>query len=432
MTNLSLLDRFISEAPEDQQEMLESIDPDKLAVALKTSGHLRPDQLQPSGDWAIWLVLAGRGFGKTLAGAHWVIDKAAKPGTRIALVGATLDAARQVMVEGESGLLARMPAAQTASFIPSLKRLTWANGSVAQLFSGGDPDSLRGGQFDFAWGDEFAHWSQPQTALVNLRMATRLGAHPQLMLTTTPLPHQWLKDLLAEPGVVVTRGRTNDNAANLPRAYLAGLLRRYGGSQTGRQELDGEIIDDLAGALWTRALIDRQRVTGQPTPARVLVGVDPPADGGTCGIVVVALGQDGHGFVLEDASVAGARPEQWARAVANAADKFNADKVIAEVNNGGAMVAAVLKSVNAALPLETVRASRGKVARAEPVAALYAEGRVFHAGVFPALEDQLCGLLHNGVYAGPGASPDRADALVWALTALMLSHRLQAPAVRVV
>ncbi|MEI6419918.1 MAG: terminase family protein, partial [Sphingomonadales bacterium] len=148
MTNLSLLDRFISEAPEDQQEMLESIDPDKLAVALKTSGHLRPDQLQPSGDWAIWLVLAGRGFGKTLAGAHWVIDKAAKPGTRIALVGATLDAARQVMVEGESGLLARMPAAQTASFIPSLKRLTWANGSVAQLFSGGDPDSLRGGQFD--------------------------------------------------------------------------------------------------------------------------------------------------------------------------------------------------------------------------------------------------------------------------------------------
>jgi phage terminase large subunit-like protein len=250
------------------------------------------------------------------------------------------------------------------------------------------------------------------------------------LLTTTPLPLAWLKALIAEAGVVLTRGHTADNEANLPRTYLARMEKRFGGTATGRQELAGEIVDDLAGALWTRALIERQRAVMVQGVSRVVVGVDPPAAGGTCGIVVAALSEDGQAYVLDDASVTGQRPEQWARAVVKAADRWQADRVIAEVNQGGEMVVATLKSVDGALPVLTVRASRGKVARAEPVAALYGEGRVFHAGVFPALEDQLCGLLADGRYAGPGASPDRADACVWALTALLLASRAGLPTVR--
>ena len=405
---------------------------DAIAATLAGTGSLRLAQLPPEGDWTIWAILAGRGFGKTRAGAEWVHALAAVPGRRIALVGSSLDTARAVMVEGESGLLARVPAGSDVTFVPSLKQLNWANGSQARLFSGGEPDSLRGGQFDFAWGDEFAHWPRAEAALTNLRLATRLGAAPQLLLTTTPLPLDWLKALLAEPGVAVTRGRMTDNAANLPASFIAGLEARFGGTTTGRQELDGEIVTDLPGALWTRALIERQRGRGAVVPVRVVVGVDPPAGGpaGVCGIVVVALGEDGLGHVLADASVSGVAPDGWARAVVTAADRWHADKVIAEVNNGGDMVTALLKSVDSTLPVTAVRASRGKSARAEPVASLYGEGKVFHAGRFPALEDQLCGLMASGVYAGPGVSPDRADALVWALTALMLGPRSAAPGVR--
>jgi phage terminase large subunit-like protein len=403
-----------------------------VAATLDWSGSLRPAQLPPDGDWTIWAILAGRGFGKTRAGAEWVHALAAIPGRRIALVGPSLDTARAVMVEGESGLLARVPAGGDVTFVPSLKQVQWANGSQARLFSGGEPDSLRGGQFDFAWGDEFAHWPRAEAALTNLRLATRLGAAPQLLLTTTPLPFAWLKTLLAEPGVVVTRGRMHDNAANLPAPFIAGLERRYGGTATGRQELDGEIVDDMAGALWTRRLFEAHRLVEVPALVRIIIGVDPPAGGAqsTCGIVAVGLGADGRGHVLADASVTGARPESWARAVVAAAERWAADRVIAEVNNGGDMVISVLKSVDTKLPVEAVRASRGKVARAEPVASLYGEGRVCHIGAFPALEDQLCGFMASGVYAGPGASPDRADALVWALTALMLGDRRGRPGVR--
>ncbi|MEY2883384.1 MAG: hypothetical protein RL490_1108 [Pseudomonadota bacterium] len=399
--------------------------------AMSGLATLRPGQRPPPGDWSIWAILAGRGFGKTLAGAEWVHDLARAPGTRFALVGTSLEVARAVMVEGESGLLARVPPGGDVQFIPSLRQILWANGSQARLFSGGEPDSLRGGQFDFAWGDEFAHWPQAEAVLTNLRMATRLGVRPRILLTTTPLPRQWLSALLAEEDVVVSTGTTADNAMNLPRGFVTQLERRYGGSIIGRQELGGEIITDLAGALWTRDLLERQR---RPAPAmvRVVVGVDPPAGGaeGVCGIIVAGVGGDGFGYVLADASVSGVRPEAWARAVVTAADRWQADRVIAEVNNGGDMVPALLKAVDTALPVLAVRASRGKVARAEPVASLYGEGRVFHAGAFPALEDQLCGLLASGVYAGPGVSPDRADALVWALTALMLGDRKGSPGVR--
>jgi phage terminase large subunit-like protein len=403
-----------------------------VAAGLSTPNALRANQLPPDGDWSIWVILAGRGFGKTRAGADWVHALAHEAPRRFALVGASLDSARAVMVEGESGLLARVPAGGDVSFVASQRLLTWGNGSQARLFSGGEPDSLRGGQFDFAWGDEFAHWPRAEATLTNLRMATRLGVHPRLLLSTTPLPHRWLKELIAEPGVAVTRGRMADNEANLPDSFIAGLQNRYGASATGRQELDGEIIEDLTGALWTRALIERQRMATPAQLVRVVVGVDPPAGGqeGMCGIVVVGLDGAGRGHVLDDASVSTARPEEWARAVVNAADRWNADRVIAEINNGGDMVTALLRSVDAALPIMPVRASRGKVARAEPVASLYGERRVFHAAPFAALEDQLCGLMANGVYAGPGSSPDRADALVWALTALMLGDRIAVPAVR--
>jgi phage terminase large subunit-like protein len=425
-----LLDCFRALPLAERQRLLRRHGEDVVIASLSGEGSLRASQRPPSGDWNIWVILAGRGFGKTHAGAEWVHALAALAPRRIALVAPTLDVARSVMVEGESGLLSRVPPGKTLTWQPHLKRLLWSNGSEARIYSGAEPDALRGSQFDIAWGDEFAHWARAEDMVMNLRMATRLGGQPRILLTTTPLPLPWLKALIIEPEVTVTRGNTRDNSANLPRGFVTRLERRFGGTATGRQELAGEIVDDIEGALWTRALIERSRCDVPAALARVVVGVDPPAAGGTCGIVVAALGADGRAHVLDDASVSAQRPEQWARAVVAAADRWQADRVIAEVNQGGSMVTAMLRSVDAALPVLPVRASRGKVARAEPVAALYGEGRVVHAGVFPALEDQLCGLLADGRYVGPGASPDRADACVWALTALLLGDRLAVPGVR--
>lgn len=427
---LPLIELFRGLSLAKQRRLLRRYGEDQVLAQLLNAGSLRVPQRPPAGDWSIWVILAGRGFGKTHAGAEWVHELASRGGRRFALVAPTVDLARAVMVEGESGLLARVPPGYSLTWQPAAKRLIWNNGSEARLFSGAEPDRLRGGQFDYAWGDEFAHWARGEDGVMNLRMATRLGVAPRIMLTTTPLPLNWLKALLAEPGVIVTHGRTRDNAANLPKGFVSRLERRFGGTITGRQELDGQIVEDLDGALWTRALIDRQRGRPPAQLVRVVVGVDPPAGGGTCGIIVAGLGPDGRAHVLDDASQVAVRPEGWARAVVAAADKWQADRVVAEVNQGGAMVTAMLKSVDAGLPVTPVRAARGKVARAEPVAALYAEGRVCHAGVFPALEDELCGLLLDGRYAGPGASPDRADAAVWALTALLLGDRVGQPGIR--
>jgi len=417
---------------EERKALVDKWDVEMILAALTGMGRLRRSQNPPEGEWSIWTILAGRGFGKTRAGAEWILEKARRADMRFALVGASLESARAVMVEGESGLLALAPPEAGLRYYPSLHRLSWENGSMARIYSDGEPDGLRGGQFHHAWGDEFAHWERAEDSLTNLRLATRLGVRPQLLLTTTPLPHDWLRRLLIEPGVVVTRGRMRDNRANLPAAFLAALERRFGGSLVGRQELDGEMVESLEGALWTRPLLEALRRTERPLLARVVLGVDPPAGGahGVCGIVAVGLDHGGQGWVLEDASVQGGRPEGWARAVVATADRWQADRVVAEVNNGGDMVVALLKAVDAGLPVQPVRAARGKVARAEPVSSLYGEGRVFHAGSFPALEDQLCGLLANGVYAGPGSSPDRADALVWALTALMLGRAAARPQVR--
>ena len=400
----------------------------------------RPEQLAPEGDWRTWLVMAGRGFGKTRAGAEWVRAVAdAEPEARIALIGATLPEVRAVMIEGESGLLSVCPVRRRPVFEPSLRRIVWPNGAQALLYSAAEPETLRGPQHSHAWCDEIAKWDNASEratrAWDNLHFGLRLGERPRVMATTTPRAVPLLKRLLddADDALVVTRGGTEDNRDNLPARFVRDIRRQYGKSLLGRQELDGELLEDVEGALWTRALIEACRETDAPDLARVVVGVDPPASSGgdACGIVVVGLAGDGTAHVLADASVQRASPERWAQAAARAAGVWRADRVVAEANQGGAMVASVLHAAELSLPLRLVHASRGKAARAEPVAALYEAGRVRHAGTFPALEDEMCGLIAGGAYQGPGRSPDRADALVWALTELMLGKRAE-PRVRMI
>lgn len=393
----------------------------------------RDDQTPPEGDWRCWLLLAGRGFGKTRTGAEWVRACAEADGNlRIALVGATMAETRAIMVEGESGLLAIAPEEMRPDFEPSLRRLTWPNGAIATLYSAAEPEGLRGPEHHMAWADECAKWEHGERAWDNMALSLRLGMQPRIVATTTPRPVPLVRRLMGEAGVVMTRGRMADNALNLAKPYVAAMHGIYGGTRIGRQELDGELIDDVEGALWTRAMISVAFSASVPVLRRIVIGVDPPAGstGDACGIVVAGLSEDGCGHVLADASVAGCSPDGWARAVAKAARDWHADRVIAEANNGGLMVESVLRGADNALPVRLVHASRGKVARAEPVAALYERGRVAHAGRFPALEDELCGLAAGGAYHGPGRSPDRADALVWALTELMLGDATAQPRVR--
>ena len=382
--------------------------------------------------WRVWLIMAGRGFGKTRAGAEWVSGLARADGrARIALVGATLDDVRKVMVEGESGLIAVARTGEAVRWQATTGTVQFASGASAYAYSAEIPERLRGPEHHFAWCDELAKWRLAE-AWDNLLMGLRLGNDPRVMVTTTPRPVPLLKRIIAAPGTELRSGGSGDNP-HLPSAFLDTVRELYGGTRLGRQEIDGQLIEDIAGALWTRATIERQRVRAMPAAAvvRVVVAVDPPAGigGDACGIVAAAKAGDGCGYVIEDASVAGLGPEGWARAVAGCAARHGADRVVAEANNGGAMVDSVLRAADAGLPVKLVHASRGKVARAEPVAALYARGRVFHVGAFPALEDELCGLVQGGGYAGPGRSPDRADALVWAMTELMLG-RERRPGVR--
>jgi len=407
-------------------------------------------QAEPPGDWRVWLIMAGRGFGKTRAGAEWVWARVREHGRqskplRIALVGGSVEEVVKVMVEGESGLLACAREDEAVLWKRSRGELSFPSGAIAQCFSGGHPAKLRGAQHHFAWCDELAKWRYPAAAWTNLRMGMRLGEGPRIVVTTTPAPVTALKAIAAAADTAATRGRTSDNP-NLPGDFLAAMAEQYGGSRLGRQELDGILFDDPEGALWTRALIEACRAQGPlhhashgppPRPGeefrRIVIGVDPPAsvDGDACGIVVCGLDEDGIGHVLADASAAGLSPERWAAKVAAAAEAWAADRVVAEANNGGAMVESVLRAADAALPVRLVRASERKSARAEPVQALFEGRRACFAGAFPELEDQLCGMLIGGGYAGPGRSPDRADAMVWALTELMLQKPTAAPRVRV-
>jgi phage terminase large subunit-like protein len=388
-------------------------------------------QRAPIGDWHSWLIMAGRGYGKTRAGAEWVRSIAERdPTARIALVADSLGEARRVMVEGPSGLLAIPRPKMRPQFEPSRRQLTWASGAVATLYSAGEPESLRGPQHSHAWCDEIAKWSQAhgraEAAWDNLLLGLRLGTRPRVVATTTPRAVPLLLRLVAQANVAVTGGRTVENRDHLAPGFFRSVKVRFGRSLLARQELDGELIEEIEGALWSRALLEAAREAIPTADAtRVVIGVDPPASSGgdACGIVVCALGGDGIGRVLADCSVRKPTPERWARAVATAARVWSADRVVAEANQGGEMVRSVLRAAEIALPLKLVHASRGKVARAEPVVALYEAGRVRHAGQFPELEDQLCGLMAGGGYEGPGRSPDRADALVWAMTELMLGRK---------
>jgi len=386
----------------------------------------------PDGDWRVWVMLAGRGFGKTRAGAEWVADFArAHPGAAIALVAATPLEARRVMVEGRSGLLAVAGRREPVAWEPSLGRLTFFGGAQAQIFSGAHPDGLRGPEHHIAWCDELAKWERPAEAWTNLQLGLRCGARPRTLVTTTPRSLKALRAILGEEGVAVSGGPSRANPHQSP-AGLAAMERMLGATRLGRQELGGELLAEAEGALWPRALIERCRAAGGGPHVRVVVGVDPPAgcDGDSCGIVACGLGADGIGYVLADLSAGGLSPEGWARKVAAAAEALGAHRVVAEANNGGRMVESVLRGAGAGLPVKLVHASEGKTARAEPVATLFESGRAKLAGCFPELEDEMAGFAYGGGYDGPGRSPDRADAMVWAMTELMLGPAQAEPRVR--
>ena len=403
----------------------------KLQMLTDWRWQARPSQMAPAGDWGVWLIMAGRGFGKTRAGAEWVTKMALEqPGCRIALVGATAHDAKSVMLEGESGLRGVARPGFAPVHKATKKELHWPNGSIGCLFSAVEPDSLRGPQFHYAWCDEIASWPKAKASWDNLRLGMRLGERPRAVVTTTPRPMTLLKQFLADPSVMVSRGSTYDNRANLPAAFLGDLHKSYGASAMGRQEVMGELLLDQQGALWSRDGLEACREISTEEFCRVVIGVDPPAGPGGCGIVVVAQDARGVAHVLADASVSGVIPDVWTDAVASAWHRFGADRVVVETNNGGAMVEKCLRAAGHRMPIKTVTATRGKSARAEPVSVLYSNGQVKHAGCFPEMEDEMCGLLAGGGYVGPGRSPDRADALVWALTELMLAEGRGAPGLR--
>jgi len=426
----SLAERLAALPPTDCRKILADFSDGELAcLYYDWAFWARPKQLPPEGDWLTWAVIAGRGFGKTRLGAEWVRMLARQRDMRLALVGETLADARNVMVEGESGLLAISPPAERPLFEPSKQRLTWPSGAVATLYSAEDPEQLRGPQHHAAWCDELAKYRRAEALWANLLLGLRLGMAPRVLVTTTPRPMPLLKEIMAAPTTVVTRGSTFENARFLAPGFLAEVTRRYQGTRLGRQELEAEILEDWPGALWTRGLIEACRTVRKPVLRRVVVAVDPPASRrGTCGIVAAGLGEDDLGYVLEDCSLSAGSPLDWARAAVAAYHRLEADRLVAEINQGGDMVAAVIAQVDETVAFQAVRATRGKGVRAEPVAALYEQGRVRHLGAFPELEDQLCMLgaepEAGGGNAG-GRSPDRADALVWALTNLMLGPRAE-------
>lgn len=408
----------------ERTAFLETLSPNA-AAALPFLFELwaRPDhQLAPDGDWTTWVIMGGRGSGKTRAGAEWVrmqvegaTPEAPGRSSRVALLAETWEQARDVMVFGESGLVACSPADRRPLFVTTRRALVWPNGAEARLFSAADPESLRGPQFDCAWSDELAKWRRGEAAWDMLQFGLRLGDKPRQVVTTTPRDSPLLQALLADAATVMTSAPTSANRAHLARDFLEKITRRYRGTWQGRQELEGELLVDAPGALFSRDCIERSRVVAAPDLDRIVVGVDPPVTSGpaadACGVIVVGKAGDRF-YVLADRSVAGAAPAVWAARVVEAWREFGAARIVAETNQGGELVTDLIRRIDAAAPVSQVRAVVGKAARAEPVSMLYAQGLVRHVGAFPALEDELC------AFGLSRKSPDRADALVWALTEL--------------
>jgi phage terminase large subunit-like protein len=433
-------------------------------------GQQEPEVARNGEPWRVWAIVAARGFGKTRAGAEWVWARARENGkARIALVAATFDEAVQVMIEGESGLLAVARGNERPRWIPSKRVLRFPSGAEGHIFSAERPEKLRGPQHHFAWCDELAKWpsggagghprptgqAKADTAWNNLMLGLRLGSHPRTIVTTTPRPGPLLKRLIALPHCALTNGRTDENL-HLPRDYREAVREMFGGTRLGRQELEGLLLEEYEGALWDRDLIERSRIPSpyrgsgaakarpgdEPAPdgqvreanqgegfRRIVIGVDPPAStgGDSCGIVVCVKDGEGLVSVVADLTQGGLSPEAWARRVVDAADLYGATRIVAEKNQGGDMIASNLRAVDADLPVKLVHAGPSKAARAEPIALRFETGRARLAGHFPDLEDQLCALTWSG-YQGPG-SPDRADAMVWAMTELFEKERA-APRIR--
>lgn len=390
-----------------------------LAARTEWLDTARPEQVEPFGDWLTWLILAGRGWGKTRTGAQSVAWAGmANPGWRIAVVAPTSADVRDTCVEGESGLLRCLPDVMVQTWNRSLGELVLVNGSRYKLFSADEPERLRGPQHHMAWADEVAAWRYPE-AWDQLMFGLRLGKRPRVVATTTPKPSPLIKSLLAAPGTTVTRGSTFDNAANLSAPALQRLREKYEGTRLGRQELHAEVLSDLPGALWTQATLDTYRMRTRPAMGRIVVAVDPAVtnteDSDEHGIIVAGLTDDRRGAVLEDGSLRGT-PRDWARRAVSLYRKHAADGIVVEVNQGGDMVAHTLRAEDPNVNIIEVRASRGKHVRAEPVSSLYEQGRAFHVGLFPELELQMTQMTTEG-YRGEG-SPDRVDALVWAMSAL--------------
>jgi phage terminase large subunit-like protein len=398
--------------------------------------HQIPPRLGNDGTpWTTWLLLGGRGAGKTRTGAEWVRAQvyghapyAARPHGSLALVGETEHDVREVMIDGPAGLLHTGPEHERPQWLPSRRRLEWPNGAVAYAFSAEDPQQLRGPQFEAAWCDELAKWRHAQDTFDMLQFGLRLGARPRQLVTTTPRPIPLIKRLLADPRTVVTRASTHRNARFLAPAFLDAVVGRYAGTRLGRQEIDGEIVEERTDALWTREAIEASRVSHAPALARIVIGIDPPAsarDGAdACGIVAAGRDENGIVYVLEDATIANAAPAAWAARAIALYKRREADLIVAEVNQGGDMVEAVLRQGDRSVPVRSLRATRGKYLRAEPVSALYQQGKVKHVGAgFASLEDEMCDFGLGGL--STGASPDRLDALVYAVTELLKPPRAE-------
>lgn len=434
---------MIASAPRSQQKkFLKSLD-DKALEMLPYlfSFWAMPHQVPPEGNWRTWVILGGRGAGKTRAGAEWVRE-GVEQGTkrRIGLIAETYEQAREVMVFGESGIIAISPEAHRPKWIAGRRMLEWPNGATAQVFSAQDHEALRGPQFDAVWVDEFAKWRKAADAWDMIQFCLRLGDAPQACVTTTPRNTNVLKELLARSSTVKTHAKTRANRANLAADFLSEMEARYAGTRLGRQELSGELLTDVAGAMWTHASLSKAIVHALPKLDRIVVAVDPPVTGqktsDDCGIVVCGIAMEGPpqdwvAYVIEDATVSGASPNTWVKAAIAAMDRHGADRLVAEVNQGGKMVETILRQEAPLVPFRAVRASKGKVLRAEPIAALYEQGRVRHLRGLGDLEDQMCQMTTGG-FEGRG-SPDRVDALVWALHDLMIvpAKAWSAPRVRI-
>lgn len=401
---------------------------DKFALEHYWPHTARGEQITPDGDWIVWMFLGGRGAGKTRAGAEWIRSQVNQGLGRIAIVAPSYADAREVMIEGKSGLKNIGFPFERPLYESSRRRLLWPNGAIGHVFSAENPDGLRGPQFDAAWADEFCAWAYPQETLSNLRFGLRLGGLPRLVLTSTPKPIPALRSLMAEPGVVVTKASTLANKAHLSSVFMRTIFEAYGGTRLGRQELEGEILDDIEGALWTRKMIAQALIKTAPKMDKTIIAIDPPVSSGvkadSCGIIVAGLAgynRDSNVYILQDGSVQGLSPERWARHVVALCEKWDADYILVEVNQGGEMVKSVFNAIGANVILRTVYATKSKSARAEPIAALYEQGRVKHVGGFAKLENELCTLGIGGAVGGK--SPDRADALVWAVNDLLLKSR---------